>query len=229
MEINKIYNMDFLQGVQEIEDESIDFIFTDIPYNISRANGLKGYLGCKHGIDFGDWDKGFNEESLKILVPKIKKGGGIFIFHAFEQYDVVRNTFLQEGLELKDRVIWQKTNPMPRNRDRRWISDIELATWYVKPGAKWIFNRQDEKFESSVLRYPNESGPNRMHPTQKNLEMIKYILKIHTNEGNLVLDPFAGSGTTLVACAQLNRNFIGFEINPEYYEIALKRLEGGVK
>lgn len=227
LEMNKIHNMDFIKGLELIEDESIDLILTDIPFNISQENNFKTMKDRKgrNGIDFGEWDKGFDEQSLSALIPKLKKGGSIFLFHAFEQFGIIKDVF--SNLELKDRIIWEKTNPMPRNRDRRWISNIELASWYVKKGDKWTFNRQNDKYEGSVLKYPSESGGGfkRYHPTQKNLKMIEYILKIHSNEEDVVLDPFIGGGTTALACKNNNRNYIGFEIDGNYYKVANDRLK----
>lgn len=226
MEINKIYNLDFLVGLADVENESVDLILTDIPYNVSRANNFKTMKDRenRNGIDFGEWDKGFDEQSLIHLERVLKKGGSMVLFHAFEQYETIRNVL--SNLEVKDKIIWQKTNPMPRNRDRRWISDIEVASWFVKKGDKWTFNRQNEKYESSVLRFPSESGGGfkRHHPTQKNLKMIEYLLKVHSNDGDLILDPFMGSGTTACACINNNRNFIGFEIDKNYYEVANTRI-----
>ena len=225
--INNIYNIDFLKGLDIIEDESVDLILTDIPFNISQDNNFKTMRDRegRNGIDFGEWDKGFDESHLKALVPKLKRGGSIFLFHAFEQFSIVKDVLSE--LNLKDRIIWEKSNPMPRNRDRRWISNIELASWYVKSGDKWTFNRQSDKYEGSVLKYPSESGGGfkRYHPTQKNLKMIEYILKIHSNQGDLVLDPFVGGGTTAVACLNNNRNFIGFEIDSNYYKVANDRVD----
>ena len=115
---------------------------------------------------------------------------------------------------------------MPRNRERRFISDIEMASWFVK-GKGWTFNRQHEKYESSILRYPSESGGGfkRYHPTQKNLKMIEYLIKILTNEGDWVLDPFMGSGTVGVACRNTNRNFIGIELDEKYFKTAIERID----
>lgn len=227
--LNKIIHGDFKEQSKNIEDESVDLILTDIPYNVSQDNNFKTMKDRegRNGIDFGEWDKGFNEQSLGLLAAKLKKGGSIFLFHSFEQYDIVRNTLEDSGLICKDKIIWEKTNPMPRNRDRRWISNIELASWYIKKGEKWTFNRQSEKYEGSVLRYPSESGGGfkRYHPTQKNLKMIEYIMKLHSNEGDTILDPFFGGGTTGVAAINTNRNFIGIEADWNYVEVANARIE----
>ena len=84
MNVNKIYNEDYLVGLDKVEDESIDLILTDIPFNISKDNNFKSMKDRtgRNGIDFGQWDKGFDETGLKSLVPKIKKGGSIVLFHS---------------------------------------------------------------------------------------------------------------------------------------------------
>ena len=228
MENITLYNGDFLNEINKIEDESIDLILTDIPYNISQKNNLGGFDKKNNrnriGLDFGEWDYNFKVENLNILQQKLKKGGSIVIFSAFEQLGEIINTF--SGLDLKDKLIWEKTNPFVRNRDRRYISNIEFCSWFIKKG-KWIYNRQHQTYESSVLKYPSESGGGfvRYHPTQKNLKMIEYLLKIHSNEKSLILDPFMGGGTVGVACKKLKRNFIGIEISEEYYNKAKIRIE----
>lgn len=217
----------FFEKISEINDESIDLILTDIPYNISKKNGLGGYDKKNNrnrtGIDFGEWDYGFDVKTLTILQKKLKKTGSIVIFSAFEQLSELIETF--DECILKDKLVWQKTNPFVRNRDRRYISNIEFCSWFVK-GNGWTFNRQVNPYESSVLVYPSESGGGqvRYHPTQKNLKMIEYLLKIHSNEGDLILDPFMGGGTTGVACKLNNRNFVGIEIDNEYFKISQNRI-----
>jgi len=223
----KLINDDFLNAIPKLENNSVSLFLIDIPYNISRDNNFKSMKDRENrvGIDFGEWDKNFNELNLNILIPKLKKGGSILIWSAFEQFDIVSRAFGE--LVLKDKLIWEKSNPMPRNRDRRYVSNVELCTWYVKKGKKWTYNRQSETYEGCVLKYPSESGGGhvRYHPTQKNLKMIEHLVKIHSNENDLVVDCFMGGGTTGVACKKLNRNFIGIEIDIKYYEISKERIE----
>ena len=119
---------------------------------------------------------------------------------------------------------------MPRNRDRRYVPDIEMIIWFIKPG-KWTYNRQNSKYESSVISIPSESGGGykRYHPTQKPLKLIEYLIKIHSNKNDLVLDPFMGSGTTAISSIKTGRNFIGFELEEKYYNDSLKRIKGDLK
>jgi site-specific DNA-methyltransferase (adenine-specific) len=227
MEINKIYNIDCMELMSDIPDSSIDFVLTDIPYNISRENNFKTMKDRtgRNGIDFGEWDKDFDEKQLKHIVPKIKKGGGLFTFHEPQQFPVIRN--LLDELTFKDMLVWQKTNPMPRNRDRRYISNIEMASWYVKEGLPWVFHRQNDNYDGCVFLYPSESGGGykRYHPCQKNVKMLESIIIRHTNEGDIVFDPYAGSGSTCVAALNTNRRFIGCEIDTAYCDIAIKRIQ----
>ena len=222
----RLIRADFLEAVPRLDDESVDLFLIDIPYNISKENNFRTMKDRENrvGIDFGEWDKGFDESTLDCLIPKLKKGGAVLVWSSFEQFDAVRSAL--SGLELKDKLVWEKSNPMPRNRDRRYVSNVELCTWYVKGGAKWTYNRQHASYESCVLKYPSESGGayTRYHPTQKNLKMIEYLLSIHSNEGDTVVDCFMGGGTTGVACKNLNRNFIGIEIDENYFNISKSRI-----
>ena len=159
------------------------------------------------------------------MCQKLKKGGSIVLFHSFEQYSLLQDIFSE--LVFKDKIIWEKTNPMPRNRDRRYISNIEMASWYVKKGDKWTFNRQANNYDGCVFRFPSESGGGfkRYHPCQKNLDLIISLILRHSNENDIVLDPFIGGGTTAVACINSNRNFVGFEMDKNYYQVALNRIK----
>ena len=224
----KLVNDDFKNFVPTLEDNSIDAIITDIPYCISKDNNFSTMKDrpFRQGIDFGEWDKDFDINDLKLLVPKLKKGGTLFVFHSFEQYSDLLNTF--DDLEFKDRVIWRKTNPMPRNRDRRYVCNIEIASWYVKHGKNWTFNRQSDTYDECVLSYPTESNHYRIHPTQKNFDLMIDIVKRHTNKGDLVLDCFMGSGATGIACALTDRNFIGVERNKDYFDKASQKIEESI-
>ena len=220
----RLVNADFKTFVPTLDDNSLDAVITDIPYCVSKENGIKSMKDRtgRNGLDFGDWDKDFDVNDLKVLLPKLKKGGSILVFHSFEQYSALMEVF--EGLELKDRLIWRKTNPMPRNRDRRYICNIEIASWYVKPGANWTFNRQSDSYDECVLSYPTAPNNERLHPTQKNTDLMIELVKRHTNKGDLVLDCFMGSGSTGVACVATDRSFIGVERDKEYFDKATERI-----
>ena len=227
-ETNKgiLYCENYTDIVKDFSDGSIDLVLTDPPYGISRETNFATMSNRRHrrSMYFGDWDTGI--VNWKIIGTLVREGGSFITFMAFEQYNNFIKVMEQCDFDIKDRLIWEKTNPFPRNRDRRYIPNIEFIIWAVKKGAGWTFNRQNPKYETCVFRFPSESGAQfkRFHPTQKPLKLIEYLIKIHSNEFDLVLDPFIGSGTTAVACEKLNRRWIGIEINPKYCEITKERI-----
>lgn len=114
---------------------------------------------------------------------------------------------------------------MPRNRDRRYITDSEVAIWLTNKKGKWTFNRQNDTYDRPEYNYPIVSGKEKTkHPTQKPVKLLEEILLRHSNQNDIILDPFMGSGSTGVACLNTNRNFIGVELNEQYFEIAKNRM-----
>ena len=218
---------DCLELLKTLENESIDALITDPPYNIARDNNFTS-MG-RAGIDFGDWDKGFNLISwLPIAIEKLKKGGNIIIFTSWKNTTPIIKELEKINCEAKDMIRVEKSNPMPRNRDRRFVTDYEIAIWAVKKGAKWTFNRFDEKYERPLIETsvtPKSQKIDKGHPTQKPLYAMEWLIERLTNDSDVVLDPFMGSGTTGVACQNLNRDFIGCELSDEYFEMAQKRLQ----
>lgn len=217
---------DCLERMKEIPDGSVGMVLTDPPYNIARKNNF--HTMGRAGIDFGEWDKGFDLFSYMEEIPRVlHKDGSIVIFNAWKNLGDIARFGESLGLVVKDMLRWEKSNPMPRNRDRRYIVDYECAVWMTMPKAKWVFNKQSETYDRPLFKGPLTSKSEKTgHTTQKPVYLMEKLLKIHSNEGQTVLDPFMGSGTTGVACKNLNRNFIGIELDEEYFKIAKQRIEG---
>jgi len=212
---------DCLEVMKSIPDKSIDLVLTDPPYNIARDNNFST-MG-RAGIDFGEWDKGFDLFSYIDHVSRVlKKDGSFIVFNAWKNLGAIADYAESQGFDTKDMIRLEKSNPMPRNRDRRYITDYECAIWFTKKGAKWTFNRQDEKYQRPKFVAGIESG---LHPTQKSLFLMESLLKIHSNINDIVIDTFMGSGTTGVACKKLGRSFIGIEKDESYFAIAKNRIE----
>ena len=220
----KLYNDDCLNVLKEIDDNSVDFILTDPPYNIARDNNFHT-MGRK-GIDFGEWDKGFDLFSYIDLLPRVcTKNANVVIFNSWTNLGEIAKYAESKGFVIKDMLRWEKSNPMPRNRDRRFVVDYEVAVWLTMPKAKWAFNRQSETYDRPLFKGSLVSGNEKTaHTTQKPIWLMKEILQVLSNEGDTVLDPFMGSGSTGVACKELNRNFIGVELDKQYFDIATKRI-----
>lgn len=225
----ELYRGDAHKIVEELKKKGIkvNHIITDPPYNISKDNNFNTLKNKRTGVDFGVWDNGFDVCSwIKPFVDILDKNGSIIIFCSYLYISYIITELKNNGIEVKDILVWQKTNPMPRNIERRYVQDMEFAIWGVKKGAKWVFNKPNNVpylrsiYKSSIVCGIEKLG----HPTQKSLKIMEEIIEIHTNENDLILDPFMGSGTTGKAAINLNRRFIGIEVNPKYYDLSVKRL-----
>ena len=208
-----------------LEGVKVDCIITDPPYNIARKNNFNT-MG-RQSIDFGEWDKGFNQFNwVTKSFGLVKNGGSLFIFNDWKNVGEIAKHAESVGYEIKDMIRWRKTNPMPRNRDRRYITDFEVAIWLVKPKAKWTFNRLSDTYDRCEYEYSITPKSEKLgHTTQKPLALMEEIIKRHSNEGDLILDCFMGSGTTGIACENLGRKFIGIELDEKYFKIAQERIE----
>lgn len=114
-------------------------------------------------------------------------------------------------------IVWEKTNPSPMNGEHIWLSGIELCVYGKRSGATY-----NGFCKNTVLRFP--SGVNKIHDTEKPVALLSELIETSTNKGDLILDPFAGSASTAIACYEMKRRFIGYEINEEYYSKAVQRL-----
>lgn len=224
-----LYQGDCIEVMPKLIGSEVKFdaVITDPPYNISRDNNFKT-MG-RAGIDFGEWDKGFDLTGwIKYCEPLLKKGGNIVIFNSWKNMTLITDALENNGFEVKDLIRWKKTNAMPRNRDRRFITDYEVAVWAVKKGGKWTFNRLSDTYEIPEILgglTPKSEKINGGHPTQKPVYVMKWLLERLTNENDLILDPFMGRGSTGVACLATNRRFAGVEIDENDFIMAKERLE----
>ena len=212
LEINKIYNEDCLIGMKKINNNSIDFVLTDIPYNaVNRdSNGLRKLDKGKADILTFDLQE-FLEEIHRIL-----KNSAI-IFCGKEQFSEIYKFFALKQGTIRP-IIWEKTNPSPMNGQYVYLSGVEMAVWFKRKGAK-TFNAH---CKNSVFRYPN--GKSKLHPTEKNHKLLTELILDNTNENDIVFDPCSGSGSHLLVAKNLNRNYLGFEIDEEYFNISMERL-----
>ena len=215
---------DCLERMKEIPDGSIDMILTDPPYNIAKDNNFTT-MG-RAGIDFGEWDKGADLFSyISDLTRLLNKDGSAIIFNDWKNIGNIARCAESYGMVIKDMFRWEKLNPMPRNRDRRYVTDYECAVWVTMPKAKWTFNRLDPAYERPLFKGGLTPKNEKVgHTTQKPVALMEHLIKIHTNPNDTILDLFMGSCTTGVACVNLNRKFIGIEMDDNYFRIGSERV-----
>lgn len=213
MELNKIYNEDCMIGLKEMVDSSVDTILTDIPYNVvnRESNGLRKLDKDKADV------MTVNLDDLLGEMYRVSKGQ-IIIFCGKEQFSEIFEYFTGKKGTTR-MLVWEKTNPSPMNGQHIYLSGVEVAVWF-KPRGRKVFNPH---CKNTVFKHSN--GSRKIHPTQKNVKLFEELILDNTNEGETVLDPFMGSGTTAIACTNTNRNYIGFELDKEYYEKAIERIE----
>lgn len=228
-----IFNDDAYKKIDDFFTENliVDHIITDPPYNISKENNFSTMNHPRAGVDFGEWDKGkFDLFSwIRPYSKLISPDGSFIIFCSYKFISYIIDVLESEevGFVVKDVLIWQKSNPMPRNINRRYVQDMEFAIWAVRKNAKWVFNKPVEipylrsLFKFSVVNGKEKNG----HPTQKSLALMKEIISIHTNKNQVILDPFMGSGTTGIAALELGRKFIGIEKEINFFEISKNRFK----
>ena len=227
---NNIYNVDSYKAIKEIPDKSIDCIYTDVPYLYIGGGGVdselsKSIVKAHDDLHDGDLVSGFEYSILDDFVRVMKKVN-IIIWFSKLQMQYILNYFLN----LKDKeiyfepLVWKKTNPIPATNNV-WLRDLEYAFHFREKGV--VLNDGYEiKNKGFVSPFNKKDKDLYDHPTIKPLEFVKnHILHI-TQENDIVFDPFLGSGTTVIGCLETKRQFIGFEIDKSYYDIAQDRLNG---
>ena len=213
----KLLQGDCMELMNNIPKESIDLVLTDIPYNVVNRedNGLRKL--DKENADILTFDL---INFLEQLYDKTKST--IIIFCGKEQVSIIHSYFndkQKKGKGTVRQLIWEKSNPSPMNGQHIYLSGVENAIWFKKRGG--TFNAH---CKNTVFKYP--IGRSKLHPTEKNHLLLQELILDNSNENDLILDPCMGSGSTGVVALQNNRNFLGIELNQNYFEIAKNRLEG---
>ena len=219
-ELNKVYCMDCLEGLKKIPDNSIDLIITDPPYLIDyktnhRKN--KNHLFCKpiKNDDNPELIVNFIKESFRVL----KDNSAMYIFCSFDKVDFFKIN-LEKYYKVKNIIIWVKNN---------WTAGDLYAQFGKKYEMIILVNKGRKRFNGKRLNdvwfFNRISGKKQIHQNEKPVQLFKLMIEKHSKEEDIIMDAFVGGGSSMVACKQLKRKFIGFEINKEYVDIANKRLQ----
>ncbi len=207
---------------------SVDLILTDPPYAISRKTGFSkfktGVPRFAVSMDFGKWDhKEIDLENFtKACYRVLRTGGTAIIWYDVWKITDVEKAMQEAGFKMIRLIIWQKTNPVPLNQSASYLSNTrEVAVVGVKGGTPTFNGRYDNGlYHTPIPRH----GGKKLHPTQKPVDLFAQLVIKHSNVGDLVIDPFVGSGTTGVAAVQDKRLFKGCDIDKTYVKVANQRI-----
>ena len=243
----KLISGDSFNVLKNIRQESVDVIFADPPYFLSN-NGITCHGGKMVSVNKGTWDKlnegemsvdakhKFNRKWIKLCKKVLKSNGTIWISGTLHNIYSIGMALEQEGFKIINNITWQKTNPPPNLACRCFTHSTETILWAKKneKKAKYFFNykmmkeinegKQMKDVWTGSLTKQTEKTEGK-HPTQKPRYLLERILLASTQEGQVVLDPFSGSGTTGVEAVRLGRKYIGIELDEDYLEISKKRME----
>lgn len=239
-----LYLGDCNNMLKSIPEKSIDVIFADPPYFLS-SGGVSCHSGKQVSVNKGNWDKAltpqekmnFNRKWLKSCRRVLKDNGTIWISGTFHNIYSVGVALELEGYSIINNITWQKPNPAPNLACRCFTNSTETIIWARKINqkgkkGKHFFNYPLMKEINGgkqmkdvwLLNLPKKDEKKfGKHPTQKPLSVLERILQASTNEGDLVLDPFNGSGTTGIACKMMNRKYIGIDTEQSYLDLTINR------
>ena len=239
----KLLHGDALLLLKKIPKESIDMIFADPPYFLS-GDGITCSGGKMVSVNKGKWDEKrnikdkhkFNKSWIKACKRVLKPNGTIWISGTMHNIYSIGMALEEEGFKLINNITWKKLNPPPNISCRAFTHSTETILWAKKDDkkAKHKFNYQlmrelnggkqmKDVWETSLTK-PSEKKCGK-HPTQKPIALLEKIILASSEEGELILDPFNGSGTTGIVAHRLNRNYIGIDNEKEYLDLTINRLK----
>ena len=222
----KLINGNAIDFMKTLEDESVDLIVTDPPYKVT-ARGNAGNSGGMMQTKLSMQGKIFKHNDIKPIeyIPEfyrlLKDGSHCYIMTNHVNLQEILNTATECGFHFIKSLIWNKGNKI---MGQFYMSQFEYILFFRKGKGKKI----NKCGTADILNVPNkktkgEDGKN-IHDTEKPVELMKILIENSSQEGELVLDPFLGVGATAMACKELNRDYIGIELDEKYYNIACKRV-----
>ncbi len=219
-----LFNCDCMEALKTLPTNSVDLVVTDPPYLLDTCGGGNFTARKKIQVLTRGLENGFDIDTVLPELLRLQPVCNMIIFCSNKQISKLMSFFESRGISA-DLLIWHKTNSPPLCSNA-YVNDIEYVVYAHGKGA--FFNNAEElKIKYRVFESRCLTAKEKQHPTQKNLEHIKQFIRLHSKEGDTVLDPFMGSGTTGVACKLLGRRFIGCEIREDYFKIAKQRVEDG--
>jgi len=233
MSLYKIIQGDCFKVLPTLKTNSIDLLLTDPPYNIAGTSRIgfdkgvpkatKDIWGASFKDDYteAEYSK-FMLDLAKLSFRLLKQDGSLLLF--FDKGKPYYLTPFYRLLKSRNIICFVKTNPPPHIRLNNYRSSFELCAWFSK--ERYNVNFISQKEMKNVFSGRTSGTKHTDHPTEKSEWMIKPLIERHSKRGDLILDPFLGSGTTMKVCQDLGRSCIGIEIEPEYCEMSKNRIFG---
>ena len=239
----KLLHGDALLLLKKIEPQSIDMIFADPPYFLS-GDGITCSGGKMVSVNKGKWDEkisikekhDFNKKWIRECKKVLKDDGTIWISGTMHNIYSIGMALEEEGFKIINNITWKKLNPPPNISCRAFVHSTETILWAKKDikKAKHKFNydvmkelnggkQMKDVWETSLTK-PSEKKCGK-HPTQKPISLLEKIILASTDENDLILDPFNGSGTTGIVASRLKRKYIGIDKEKEYLDLTIRRKE----
>lgn len=226
----KLFNGDCLEVMDKLiaDGVKVDAVITDPPYELTPHGGGSQSLANRSSkirdeIEF--IANGFDYEKVFELMLDLCKIPNLLIFCSNLQLGKTITYFENKGLKV-DTLIWEKDNPAPLCNGK-YVSDVEFCVYVHTKGSPWNYDAPFEIKKKTKHYSIVTNAKEKYHPTQKPTRLMEELVELHTLSQGVVLDCFMGSGSTGVACRNLNRNFIGIELDENYFNIAKQRIENG--
>ena len=225
-----VLHADSRDVIKRIPDNSIDFILTDPPYNLGQHSTGNIPLPGRSAMnnDVAEWDMiDFNpEEWADEFIRILKPTGNLFIFTSYNQLGRWYNC-LDHKFDTSNFMIWHKTNPAPKIFKAGFLNSCEMifTCWNKKHTWNFISQAEMHNFIESPICMRPERLADPKHPAQKPVSILKKMIEIASNSDDIIFDPFMGVGSTGIAALELNRRFIGVELDKTYFDAAKRRIE----
>ena len=220
LKINEVYNMDCMDAIKLLDDKSIDLVVMDPPYLLNLTKVKKTSSFNNYANELIGLKDGFDLKVLDLLIPKMKKIN-MYIYCSKRQVKDLIEYFTSKDCNYEI-LTWHKQNPSPLINNN-YLPDTEYVIFAREKGVR-LYGNYHTKRKYYISGVNQVDKKKYKHPTIKPLPFIENHIINSSQEGDLILDCYCGSGTTLVGAIKNNRNFIGFEIDKNYYEIAKQRV-----
>ena len=203
-----------------MQGELADMVVTDPPYNVAYEGGTKEKLTIENDSMGNDDFYKFLYDFYTALTTAVKKGGAIYVWHASSEIVNFGKAMVDAGWLLKQQLIWVKNSMVMGRQDYQWKHEPCLYGWLKGDSHKWYSDRK----QTTIIEFdrPNRNGE---HPTMKPIGLFAYQIENSSKKGDIVIDAFGGSGTTMVACEQLNRKARVIEFDPRYCQVIIDRMK----